>query len=60
MMIIWDKCGHGCCGRKNCDENVNDHVDHKMRRQKQVLLEAISEYMTADYNQLFWMADRGL
>lgn len=59
MMIIWDKCGHGCCGRKNCDENVNDH-DHKMRRQKQVLLEAIPECMTADYKQLFWMADRGL
>lgn len=31
-----------------------------MRRQKQVLLEAIPEYMTADYKQLFWMADRGL
>lgn len=29
------------CERKKRDENVNDHVDHKMRRQKQVLLKAI-------------------
>lgn len=41
MMIIWDKCGHGYCERKNCDENVNDHVEQKMRTQKQVPWEAI-------------------
>lgn len=29
------------CGRKKRDGNVNDHVDHKMRRQKQVLLKTI-------------------
>lgn len=41
MIIIWDKSGHSYRGRKNCDENVNDHVEQKMRTQEQVLWEVI-------------------